>query len=129
VVLKPSPSVFRRVLLALAPQNWHDLGKGYVYVTVIINLSQAWAMYCLVLVSRNGGAAAGGIQPWRAPACGILPGVASRPRPVSLLSPSPSPHQFYHELAPELARLRPLGKFVSVKLVVFFSFWCVPWER
>jgi hypothetical protein len=34
--------------------------------------------------------------------------------------------QFYHELAPELARLRPLGKFISVKAVVFFSFWCAP---
>jgi len=30
---------------------------------------------------------------------------------------------FYHELANELAPIKPLGKFISVKLVVFFSFW------
>jgi Organic solute transporter Ostalpha len=30
---------------------------------------------------------------------------------------------FYHELYKELQPLKPLGKFLSVKLVVFFSFW------
>lgn len=30
---------------------------------------------------------------------------------------------FYHEMRVELAPLNPFGKFVTVKAVVFFSFW------
>uniref|UniRef100_A0A7S0MZZ2 Uncharacterized protein n=1 Tax=Cryptomonas curvata TaxID=233186 RepID=A0A7S0MZZ2_9CRYP len=56
-----------------------DWGKLYPYTVLILNTSQCWALYCLVL--------------------------------------------FYHELKDELAPINPLGKFLVVKAVVFFSWW------
>lgn len=53
--------------------------RFYVYGIFFINLSQCWALYCLVI--------------------------------------------FYVELKDELAPIRPLGKFLVVKAVVFFSWW------
>eukprot|EP00293_Proteomonas_sulcata_P017584 CAMPEP_0184292530 /NCGR_PEP_ID=MMETSP1049-20130417/4295_1 /TAXON_ID=77928 /ORGANISM="Proteomonas sulcata, Strain CCMP704" /LENGTH=243 /DNA_ID=CAMNT_0026600341 /DNA_START=83 /DNA_END=814 /DNA_ORIENTATION=- len=56
-----------------------DWGKFYVYNVLVVNMSQCWALYCLIL--------------------------------------------FYLELKDELAPIRPLGKFIVVKAVVFFSWW------
>ncbi len=52
---------------------------GYVYVTIITNVSQIIAMYCLVL--------------------------------------------FYHTLHSDLSDLKPLGKLMAIKAVVFLTFW------
>ena len=52
---------------------------AYPYLAVINNVSQAWAMYCLIL--------------------------------------------FYYALREELAPINPFYKFVTVKAVVFLSFW------
>ena len=32
---------------------------------------------------------------------------------------------FYHACAPDMAAARPLGKFLTIKAVVFLSFWQV----
>mmetsp|Transcript_19396 Transcript_19396/g.40756 ORF Transcript_19396/g.40756 Transcript_19396/m.40756 type:complete len:406 (-) Transcript_19396:240-1457(-) len=53
--------------------------RVYFYKVVAVNVSQGWAMYCLIL--------------------------------------------FYHEKHAALAPLRPLGKLLAVKAVVFASFW------
>ena len=53
--------------------------RAYIWIALIKNFSQLWAMYCLVL--------------------------------------------FYHAFMKELAHIRPLGKLLTVKAVVFFSFW------
>mmetsp|Transcript_14438 Transcript_14438/g.49314 ORF Transcript_14438/g.49314 Transcript_14438/m.49314 type:complete len:603 (-) Transcript_14438:83-1891(-) len=56
-----------------------SVDKAYVWTLIIINCSQCWALYCLVV--------------------------------------------FYIELKKELMSLNPLGKFLVVKAVVFFSWW------
>lgn len=53
--------------------------EGYLYMCVVCNVSQMWALYCLVL--------------------------------------------FYFATREELAPWRPVGKFLCVKLVVFFTWW------
>jgi len=56
--------------------------KGYIYISLIINVTQMWALYCLV--------------------------------------------KFYHATHENLGspvNWRPLGKFMCIKLVVFFTWW------
>lgn len=52
---------------------------GYLYICILTNVSQCWALYCLFF--------------------------------------------FYHATKNELAPIRPVGKFVSVKALVFFTWW------
>ncbi|EED94496.1 predicted protein, partial [Thalassiosira pseudonana CCMP1335] len=52
---------------------------GYLYICIITNLSQCWALYCLAF--------------------------------------------FYYATKNELGPIRPVGKFLSVKAVVFFTWW------
>jgi hypothetical protein len=52
---------------------------GYLYITFLTNLSQCWALYCLIL--------------------------------------------FYYATKTELSPIRPVGKFLSVKALVFFTWW------
>lgn len=52
---------------------------GYLYVCLVTNLSQCWALYCLIL--------------------------------------------FYYATHNELGPIRPVGKFLSVKSLVFFTWW------
>jgi len=53
--------------------------SGYLYICIIINASQCWALYCLTF--------------------------------------------FYCATSNELAPIRPIGKFLSVKCLVFFTWW------
>mmetsp|Transcript_476 Transcript_476/g.764 ORF Transcript_476/g.764 Transcript_476/m.764 type:complete len:684 (-) Transcript_476:96-2147(-) len=52
---------------------------GYLYICILTNLSQCWALYCLVF--------------------------------------------FYYATKNELSPIRPVGKFLSVKALVFFTWW------
>jgi len=52
---------------------------GYLYICFLTNLSQCWALYCLIF--------------------------------------------FYYATKTELAPIRPVGKFLAVKLLVFFTWW------
>jgi Organic solute transporter Ostalpha len=52
---------------------------GYLYTCVLTNLSQCWALYCMIF--------------------------------------------FYYATKNELAPIRPVGKFLSVKALVFFTWW------
>lgn len=52
---------------------------GYLYICIITNTSQCWALYCLIL--------------------------------------------FYYATHNELSPIRPVGKFLSVKALVFFTWW------
>ena len=52
---------------------------GYLYICILTNLSQCWALYCLIF--------------------------------------------FYYATKNELGPIRPVGKFLSVKALVFFTWW------
>jgi hypothetical protein len=52
---------------------------GYLYICILTNLSQCWALYCLIF--------------------------------------------FYFATVNELSPIRPVGKFLSVKAIVFFTWW------
>eukprot|EP00546_Thalassionema_frauenfeldii_P009637 CAMPEP_0178910656 /NCGR_PEP_ID=MMETSP0786-20121207/9218_1 /TAXON_ID=186022 /ORGANISM="Thalassionema frauenfeldii, Strain CCMP 1798" /LENGTH=664 /DNA_ID=CAMNT_0020582931 /DNA_START=125 /DNA_END=2115 /DNA_ORIENTATION=+ len=52
---------------------------GYLYICILTNLSQCWALYCLIF--------------------------------------------FYFATVTELSPIRPVGKFLSVKAIVFFTWW------
>jgi len=52
---------------------------GYLYICILTNTSQCWALYCLVI--------------------------------------------FYYATKNELSPIRPVGKFLSVKALVFFTWW------
>lgn len=81
VLLKLASSIFVMLL------EMGDLYKegdftprgGYLYICILTNLSQCWALYCLVF--------------------------------------------FYYALKNELSPIRPVGKFLSVKALVFFTWW------
>ncbi|ETW02542.1 hypothetical protein H310_06027 [Aphanomyces invadans] len=56
-----------------------DPTKMYPWLTLLLTVSQTWALYCLVL--------------------------------------------FYHGCSDELRPMRPLPKFLAVKMIIFFTFW------
>ncbi|KAH9152280.1 hypothetical protein AeRB84_005255, partial [Aphanomyces euteiches] len=56
-----------------------DPTKMYPYLSLLLTVSQTWALYCLVL--------------------------------------------FYHGCSEELRPMRPLPKFLAVKMIIFFTFW------
>ncbi|KAF0685024.1 Aste57867_23053 [Aphanomyces stellatus] len=56
-----------------------DPTKAYPYLTLLLTVSQTWALYCLIL--------------------------------------------FYHGCSDELRPMRPLPKFLAVKMIIFFTFW------
>ncbi|RLO09661.1 hypothetical protein DYB28_010835 [Aphanomyces astaci] len=56
-----------------------DPTKMYPWLTLLLTVSQTWALYCLVL--------------------------------------------FYHGCSDELRPMRPLPKFLAVKIIIFFTFW------
>ena len=81
VLLKFISALFVVVLEKL---GWYKEGDftpkgGYLYVCILTNTSQCWALYCLVF--------------------------------------------FYYSTKTELSPIRPLPKFLSVKLLVFFTYW------
>lgn len=59
--------------------EWQNPRRLFLWQMLIVNASQTWALYCLVL--------------------------------------------FYHELHPSLHALKPFGKFIAIKCVIFLSFW------
>jgi Organic solute transporter Ostalpha len=71
-------------VMILELHGWYKEGDftprgGYLYICFLTNLSQCWALYCLVI--------------------------------------------FYYATHTELSPIRPVGKFLSVKSLVFFTWW------
>lgn len=71
-------------VLILEPYGWYKEGQfhlkaGYLYICILTNVSQCYALYCLVF--------------------------------------------FYFATKNELSPIRPVGKFLSVKALVFFTWW------
>jgi hypothetical protein len=71
-------------VMILELHGWYKEGDftprgGYLYICFLTNLSQCWALYCLVI--------------------------------------------FYYATHTELSPIRPVGKFLSVKALVFFTWW------
>jgi len=81
VLLKFILSVFVMILEKLELYKEGDFTPqgGYLYICIITNISQCWALYCLVF--------------------------------------------FYYATKNELGPIRPVGKFMAVKAVVFFTWW------
>mmetsp|Transcript_1671 Transcript_1671/g.3715 ORF Transcript_1671/g.3715 Transcript_1671/m.3715 type:complete len:828 (-) Transcript_1671:157-2640(-) len=81
VLLKLASTI---VILILEPYNLYKEGSfsykgGYLYICILTNVSQTWALYCFFF--------------------------------------------FYFATKNELTPIRPVGKFLSVKLLVFFTWW------
>jgi hypothetical protein len=71
-------------VLILEFKGWYKEGdfswkRGYLYICILTNVSQCWALYCLIF--------------------------------------------FYYATHTELSPIRPVGKFLSVKALVFFTWW------
>jgi hypothetical protein len=71
-------------VLILEFKGWYKEGdfsvsSGYLYICILTNVSQCWALYCLIF--------------------------------------------FYYATHTELSPIRPVGKFLSVKALVFFTWW------
>jgi hypothetical protein len=71
-------------VLILEFKGWYkegdfSVGSGYLYICILTNVSQCWALYCLIF--------------------------------------------FYYATHTELSPIRPVGKFLSVKALVFFTWW------
>lgn len=71
-------------VLLLEWKGWYKEGQfhwtaGYLYICILTNVSQCWALYCLIF--------------------------------------------FYYATKTELSPIRPVGKFLSVKALVFFTWW------
>jgi hypothetical protein len=81
VVVKIIGTILTAILEPIGLFNEGDISwtKGYVYISFMINLSQMWALYCLV--------------------------------------------KFYHATHDDLNEWRPMGKFLCIKGVVFFTWW------
>lgn len=81
VLLKLTSSIFVMLLElgGLYKEGDFTPRGGYLYICILTNLSQCWALYCLVF--------------------------------------------FYYALKNELSPIRPVGKFLSVKALVFFTWW------
>ncbi|XP_078683210.1 transmembrane protein 184C-like [Branchiostoma floridae x Branchiostoma belcheri] len=80
-VVRPITTIIALICELSGVYHEGDFGwdSAWTYVVIINNISQVWALYCLVL--------------------------------------------FYHAMKEELAPISPFGKFLCVKMVVFFSFW------
>lgn len=65
--------------LTSSPIALQNPRRLFLWQMLIVNASQTWALYCLVL--------------------------------------------FYHELHRSLHALKPFGKFIAIKCVIFLSFW------
>jgi Organic solute transporter Ostalpha len=70
--------------LILEYNDWYQEGSfsytsGYLYICILTNVSQCYALYCLIF--------------------------------------------FYYATKNELSPIRPVGKFISVKAIVFFTWW------
>lgn len=74
-------SSFAMILQRSGMYNEGDFSPkgGYLYICFVTNISQCWALYCLIL--------------------------------------------FYYATHNELGPIRPVGKFLSVKALVFFTWW------
>jgi len=81
VLLKFVSSIFVMVLEVndLYKEGDFTIQGGYLYICILTNTSQCWALYCLVI--------------------------------------------FYYATKNELGPIRPVGKFLSVKALVFFTWW------
>ena len=113
------------VAFVLKPLNLWGEGSldpltGFFWVANATNLSQGWALYCLVLFFK---VCVG--------ACMLLPRALLQGVCGCILSPCSSCIHiyvyclmlFFKGLRHELAPMKPLGKFMAVKALVFFSFW------
>jgi len=81
VLLKTICSLLTMILELNGVYNEGDFSPktGYLYICIITNTSQCWALYCLAF--------------------------------------------FYYATKNELSPIRPVGKFLSVKAIVFFTWW------
>ena len=109
--------------------------RAYPYVAVVNNFTQMWALYCLVLLYQ--------VRRVQSPPgrCSSTIRCNSTPRPAIWLVAAPcaacrsarpltNPPPAAHHPAPrlqathdELHPIRPLSKFVVIKLVVFVTYW------